>query len=143
MKMIVVHCSATGPDHDIGAYEIDEWHRKRGFTSIGYNYVIRRDGRVEAGRPEGEELSHAKGFNKSAIAVCVVGGVSTTGAPVANFTTKQWRSLRVFVEWMKLKYQQADLLGHRDLPGVLKDCPCFDVGRWWETGEIRDPRKVV
>lgn len=46
VKRIVIHCSATPPSLDIGAKEIDEWHRKpkkeggQGFTRIGYNYVI-------------------------------------------------------------------------------------------------------
>ena len=34
-KFIVVHCSATRPSQDIGAKEIDRWHRERGFMKIG------------------------------------------------------------------------------------------------------------
>jgi len=29
-------------------------------------------------------------------------------------------------------YPKAKILGHRDLPGVRKACPCFDVRKWWE-----------
>jgi len=30
---------------------------------------------------------------------------------------------------MRLKedYPEAKVVGHRDLPGVKKECPCFDV----------------
>ena len=49
-NMVVVHCSATRDDMDIGVAEIDKWHRGRGFYMIGYHDVIRRDGSVEQGR---------------------------------------------------------------------------------------------
>ncbi|WP_367614995.1 hypothetical protein [Segatella copri] len=29
-------------------------------------------------------------------------------------------------------YPDAEILGHRDLPNVRKDCPCFDVRDWLE-----------
>jgi len=28
------------------------------------------------------------------------------------------------------QHPQAVIVGHRDLPGVAKACPCFDVKRW-------------
>jgi hypothetical protein len=28
-------------------------------------------------------------------------------------------------------YPQAEVLGHRDIPGVKKDCPSFNVKEWW------------
>lgn len=126
---------------DIGAAEIDQWHKARGFARIGYSYVIRRDGSVEAGREEGAELAHAAGHNRNAIAICLVGGVSKGGEPEANFTADQWRTLRKAVEWFSLKYPQVEIMGHRDLPGVNKDCPCFDVRHWLKTAAIIDPRK--
>ena len=39
-KYIVIHCSATKPSMDIGAKEIDRWHRERGWLKIGYGKVI-------------------------------------------------------------------------------------------------------
>ena len=29
-----------------------------------------------------------------------------------------------------VSYPDAEILGHRDLPNVHKDCPAFDVKRW-------------
>lgn len=142
IKMICVHCSATTPDMDIGAAEIDEWHKARGFDRIGYNYVIRRDGTAERGRHEGETLAHAKGYNQDAIAVCLIGGVTAEGDPAANFTDAQFETLDHFIGWMRARYPQASVLGHRDLPGVAKDCPCFNVQQWIKTGLIAEPRKT-
>lgn len=47
---IVVHCSATKAGQDIGKKEITQMHLQRGFSTIGYNYIIRLDGTVEVGR---------------------------------------------------------------------------------------------
>ena len=47
---IIIHCSATRAGQDLTAKDIDRMHRARGFSQIGYNYVIRIDGAVEKGR---------------------------------------------------------------------------------------------
>ena len=49
-EYIMIHCAATRADMDIGAADIDRWHRQRGWRKIGYHYVIRRNGEVETGR---------------------------------------------------------------------------------------------
>lgn len=141
IKLICVHCSATPPSMDIGAAEIDQWHKARGWTQIGYNYVIRRDGSLEQGRKEGMTLAHAAGFNQDAIAVCMVGGVTDHQVAAANFQDAQWASLRKVLDFLALKYPEAEIKGHRDLPGVNKDCPSFNVRHWYATGDVIQPRK--
>lgn len=141
IERIVIHCSATKPSQDIGAAEIDQWHRDKGWSRIGYNYVIRRDGSLEIGREEGAELAHAAGFNKNSIAICMVGGISEHNVAEANFQSGQWITLRRLVDFFKLKYPTAEIMGHRDLPGVIKDCPSFDVKTWVRTATIIDPKK--
>lgn len=47
---IIVHCSATKPSMDIGVEAIRQWHMNKGWSDIGYHYVIRRNGVVELGR---------------------------------------------------------------------------------------------
>lgn len=46
---IIIHCSATRAGQDLTEKDIDRMHRARGFSQIGYNYVIRIDGAVEKG----------------------------------------------------------------------------------------------
>lgn len=61
---IVIHCSATRAGHDVTAAVIDAWHRDRGFWSIGYHYVIRLDGSIEAGRDVTlTSRAHCMGWN--------------------------------------------------------------------------------
>lgn len=130
---IVVHCSATKPSQDIGASEIRKWHvEDNGWSDIGYHQVIRRNGAIELGRPLHVSGAHAQGFNQHSVGVCLVGGVDSSNNPVNNFTAKQFDSLEITLDYWKRIYSKAKVLGHRDLPGVTKACPCFDAIEWWE-----------
>ena len=126
---IIVHCSATEPDQDIGARDIDRWHRARGFLKIGYQFVIRRDGTVEKGRDLDEVGAHAEGYNSRSVGICLVGGVEADGkTPQDNFTADQWSSLEGLLMKLKHQYPQAKIIGHREVS--RKACPSFDVQAW-------------
>jgi N-acetyl-anhydromuramyl-L-alanine amidase AmpD len=127
---IAVHCSATQPKSDIGAPEIKRWHRERGFLDIGYHYVIRRNGVIDAGRPEHAAGAHVVGFNHNSVGVCLVGGINAQGKSENNFTPEQFERLEMLLRTLKDKYPKAVIQGHRDFPQVAKDCPCFDVKKW-------------
>lgn len=134
---IAVHCSATAKQ-DIGAADIDKWHRKNGWACIGYHYVIRRNGTVEEGRDEGVIGAHVAGFNENSIGICMVGGVSADDISKAenNFTKEQFASLKQLLIDLKIRYPQATIQGHRDFPGVKKACPSFDVRAWLKEAGI-------
>jgi hypothetical protein len=139
---IIIHAADTPSSMDIGAKEITMWHtdpppKGRGWAAIGYAYVIRRDETLELGRDldgDGDVVeevgAHAAGFNARSIGVCLVGG-KDAGSSVANFTPAQYKILAWLVGELTNKFPGCDVLGHRDLPGVTKDCPCFDVRTWW------------
>ena len=144
---IVVHCSATRATSDIGVDEIRDWHvHKNGWRDIGYHAVIRRDGEIEWGRHFDEEGAHVAGQNYRSVGVCLVGGIDFDGSPENNFTDEQFKSLTVLLEVLQRAYPSASILGHRDLSpdldgdGVVekhewvKDCPCFDVREWRQSG---------
>jgi len=129
-KEIIVHCAATRPDQDIDAKEIDRWHRQRGWSGIGYHFVIKRDGTIETGRDIEATGAHARGHNWSSVGICMVGGLSATSKPFASFTDIQYVMLRLLVDGLKARYPAARLIGHNDVSS--KDCPCFDVGEWYD-----------
>jgi len=151
INLIVIHCSATTPDEDIGVTEIRRWHLAQGWSDIGYHYVIRRDGTIENGRPVEIEGAHVKGFNANSIGICLVGGVNTRDKAEKNFTREQFNALAEFLERLRAQYPNTRICGHRDLSpdangdGVieaiewLKDCPCFDAAGWCYTKGI-DPQ---
>jgi N-acetylmuramoyl-L-alanine amidase len=129
---IAVHCSATTDKMNIGAADIDKWHRAKGWACIGYHYVIRRDGTVEKGRDDSVVGAHVQGFNENSVGICMVGGVSADDVNKAqnNFTPKQFASLKTLLVDLKKKYPKAKIQGHKDFPGVAKACPSFDVKAW-------------
>lgn len=127
---IIVHCSATPPSmSDVGAEEIDRWHKERGWDGIGYHVVIRRDGKREDGRPLEKPGAHARGHNANSIGVCLIGGVDEDGKPDANFTNVQYQML--YAELIRLTnlFPGAKVIGHRDVSD--KACPSFDVQAFW------------
>ena len=131
---IVIHCSATPVTMDIGAGEIREWHQAKGWTDIGYHWVIRRNGAIERGRSHKLVGAHAKGFNDKSIGVCMVGGVDEDGKAEDNFTVAQYASLKTLVLGLMTEYPAIDrVCGHRDLPGVSKECPSFSVADFMMT----------
>lgn len=129
---IVIHCSATRAIQNIGVKEIRDWHvRGRGWADVGYHKIIRRDGKVENGRPIDQAGAHVAGHNANSIGICLVGGLNNdTYAPEANYTAAQWASLKSLVADMLKKYPKAKVLGHRDFPGVKKSCPCMSAKDW-------------
>lgn len=139
VNLLVIHCSATAPNLDVGADQIREWHKAKGWLDIGYHYVICRSGIIEGGRDldgdgdtEDNMGAHAAGFNKNSLSICMVGGVDTKGNPDCNFTRNQWRSLENLVRDIADRHglNHKQIVGHRDIPEVNKDCPCFDVQAW-------------
>jgi N-acetylmuramoyl-L-alanine amidase len=116
---------------DVGAADIRRWHRAQGWADIGYHYVIRRSGKVEAGRPVDAIGSHVKGHNVDSVGICLVGGLNNeTFKPENNYTPQQWESLIRLLKTLRAKYPKAKVRGHRDFPNVHKACPCFNAIPW-------------
>lgn len=141
VRYLVVHCSATQAKANIGAKEITRMHRERGFLTIGYHFVIRRDGTVEKGRALDAIGAHAEGWNSRSLGICLVGGIDKDGKPQNNFTDDQFATLAKLLMDLRKDFPKASVLGHRDLPNVKKDCPCFSV-RDWVKETIDDPQVV-
>lgn len=127
---IVIHCSATPPSMNIGAREIDRWHRAKGYFRIGYHFVIRRDGSVEHGRDVNAIGAHARGVNDRSIGIVLVGGVAEDKkTPEDNFTPEQWATLEQLVGELEGEFPKAEIIGHRDVD-KHRACPSFDVHVW-------------
>jgi N-acetylmuramoyl-L-alanine amidase len=99
--------------------------------------VIRRDGLVEEGRPVAQAGAHVAGHNAHSIGICLVGGLDTDGSPQNNFTPKQFDALYALLLTLHHKFPGAEVLGHRDFPGVAKACPCFDVRDWCKSRALK------
>jgi N-acetylmuramoyl-L-alanine amidase len=131
---IIIHCTATPPYRDVSAADIDRWHKGRGWSGIGYNGVIRRDGLFEPGRDVDRAGAHAFGHNKTSIGIVLVGGLADDNLPSPEYTKAQWVCLNRVIAHLQLQYPDAEVIGHRDVGN--KACPSFDVARWMQTGEV-------
>lgn len=131
INKIIVHCTATPEGRDVTVEEIDAWHRKRGFKSIGYHYVIYLDGSIHKGREDDKIGAHCVGYNSRSLGVCYVGGLAKDGkTPKDTRTEEQKESLRKLLKMLKTKYPEARIFGHRDF--AAKACPCFDATKEYE-----------
>ena len=126
IHLIIVHCSATRCNQSFPVTALIRCHADRfGFT--GYHYYITRDGTVTQTRHEQLIGAHARGYNSHSLGVCYEGGLDKEGQPADTRTRNQKRSLLSLLKKLKRAHPEARILGHRDLPDVHKDCPCFDA----------------
>ncbi len=123
---IIIHCSAITPEQQSSASDIDVWHKKKGWSMIGYHYVVRRNGNIEKGRPLHKVGAHCRYHNTHSIGICYEGGIDSNGQPADTRTSEQVTSLLRLITSLKKQYPKALILGHRDF-NPQKECPCFDV----------------
>ena len=126
LNKIIIHCSATKEGQDVTAKEIKSWHKKRGWSDIGYHYVIRLNGKIELGRMLNKNGCHTKGHNNS-VGICYVGGLDLEGKPKDTRTIEQKISLLLLIEKFKKINNKIKIHGHNQYS--KKDCPCFDVNK--------------
>lgn len=139
---IIVHCSdSTWGNASI----IKDWHHDRGWSDIGYHFVIQNghpwnssefisllNGAVEPGRrldldlwaEENEVGAHTLGYNSTSIGICLVGK--------DRFSVQQFVALKLLLEFLMNKFQvnRKNVIGHRDTESGKeqgKTCPNFDV----------------
>ena len=127
IDLIVIHCSATRCDRDFPFEALEACHKARGYKCCGYHYYITRNGQLYFGRPEEMVGAHARRYNAHSIGICYEGGLDVNGSPDDTRTPAQKHALVALLRSLKVDYPEARILGHRDLPWVKKDCPCFDA----------------
>jgi N-acetylmuramoyl-L-alanine amidase. len=138
-QKIVIHHSASptevrrfGKALPVNAAMIREWHKAKGWSDIGYNFLIMPDGQCEEGRPLDRPGAHCKMGHRNSIGVgiCLVGNFSETEVPdvqLDGLVNKVVQLLEVF----QLGIQAVEL--HRDVPGAATECP----GRYFPVNKLR------
>lgn len=124
INKIVIHCSDSCDSLDIGRREIDEWHKARGWSGIGYHFLVRRNGTIEIGRPEETIGAHVKGHNRNSIGICWIGKHIITAA--------QKTALYKLLCELRAKYSIdiEGVVGHYELASESgKTCPNLDMSK--------------
>jgi N-acetylmuramoyl-L-alanine amidase len=132
---IIIHCTATRPNWMHNATtrqkvdEVRRWHKQdRGWSDIGYHYLIDRDGTVSLGRPIERTGAHTVGHNKGTVAISLFGGFDSAASDKFsdNFTIAQRQSLEQLVRDLKTDHPTIKKVsGHNDY--AQKACPGFRV----------------
>lgn len=145
LKQLVIHCTATPEGREVSSADIRHWHCDpkskggRGWKQVGYTDMIHLDGRVErlvennedANVDPWEVTNGASGYNSTSRHIVYVGGCAKDGKTAKDTrTVAQKEALEKYVKDFHRRFPSIAIVGHRDLPGVRKDCPCFNVAKW-------------
>ena len=125
INKIIIHCSATPEGRKTSADEIKSWHLERGFSDIGYHYIVHLDGSISYGRNIDKIGAHSRGQNKMSIGVCYIGGLDECLNPKDTRTPQQKESLLILLKTLKKLHSKAVIYGHRDFSE--KACPSFNA----------------
>jgi len=98
-KRIIIHHTLSG---DVSASTIDLWHKEKGYSEIGYHFVIRKDGTIEQGRNLGSVGSHSKGKNSDSIGIVLTGDFSKEQP-----TMEQYAELSRLVKCLRSYYKRV------------------------------------
>lgn len=129
---IVLHCSASKEGNDFSVEAIHKLHQNNGWSGIGYNFIIYRDGTIHEGRPIDAVGAHCpeENCNKAGIGICYIGGVNKNNKAKDTRTEAQKQALLELVYWLQQKYQNTTIHGHNEF--AKKACPSFNVKEWIE-----------
>lgn len=111
--LIVHHTAAT---RDLTVDEIHQEHLNNGWSGIGYHFYIRKDGKIYRGRPEKNSGAHCENYNSISLGICLSGNFE-----VEQPTDNQLKSLTELLRYLRKKYDNFKLVGHKDLNATA--CP--------------------
>jgi N-acetylmuramoyl-L-alanine amidase len=121
---IVIHCSDSPRGRGDTAETIHRWHLQRGWSGIGYHFVIGDTGDVEAGRPTYWSGAHCPSYNSRSIGVCIIGRGGN------DFTDTQINSAVSLVLGLMAQFDIPvdNVIGHYEAdPESGKTCPNYPM----------------
>jgi len=118
--IVLHHTGADTPFRGIdGWYDIDRYHRSKGWKGIGYHYGIDPMGGIWSLRPTRLIGSHAEGHNALSIGVVVWGNKTKTDA--------QYEALNRLLKVLQKRFPSAKVALHSHLKKT--ECPSLDTKR--------------
>lgn len=127
LNSIIIHCAMTRPTMNTSVYDIEQWHKARGFNEIGYHYYIKFDGTLHLGRDLNKVGAHCKGKNTGSIGICLEGGWDAK----YDYTPEQEKTLASLLIHLTDEYTISlqNIHGHNEFDKG-KTCPNFFVPDW-------------
>jgi len=122
-RNIVVHHSASR--RSVTTEDIREWHLAKGWSDIGYHFVIEEGGSINRGRDIKIRGAHSAGIgNRFGIGICVTGDNTVEDH---EWTPIQKAGLIRLIYQIDAVIPGLEVIGHRDLPDRNTLCPGLDV----------------
>lgn len=117
IRWLVMHTAGTPDGDDTSAAAIHRYHKSKGWAGIGYHFVIRKDGRIETGRPLTKQGAHVYGINDRSIGFAFSGN-----GDLAPLTPAQTESgLDLAARLCELyRIDVADVIGHREVNKLVQ-----------------------
>lgn len=112
-QKIIIH-NADHPNCSV--YDVDRWHKNNGWSGIGYQYFIRKDGTIWTGRPETAVGAHTIDNNSTSIGICLEGAFMKEKP-----TRLQLNSLSELIADIRNRRGKLPIYGHKDLNNT--NCP--------------------
>ena len=130
INKIILHCADTRTDQNFNASDIDRWHKQRGWSEIGYHYVILLDGTIENGRDLDKIGAHCRGENKNSIGISFMGGRNPDGSKWGSPTKPQIKAYLELELVLSKKYPGITTHGHYEFGN--KSCPNFEICKLYD-----------
>ena len=129
VRFLVVHCSATRCDRNFSVERLIETGMEK-WGQPSYHYYVRRNGTIIPILSESVRGAHAVGYNYCSIGICYEGGYDANGDAADTRTELQKHALFELLKQLREDYPRARIIGHRELPGVHKACPCYSMDEY-------------
>lgn len=126
VKYLVIHCSATKANHPYSVESLVATGKEK-FGQCSYHYYITRKGFVYKLLPLSAQGVHVSGYNSCSVGICYEGGYDENGHSTDTRTEYQKAAMLDLLKDLKTIFPAACIIGHCELPGVTKSCPCFNV----------------
>lgn len=118
---------------------IRSWHLEKGWSDIGYNWVIEKDGKTVKGRNELIDGAHTIGYNSKSIGICLSGNFDAT------YPTKdQELSLKKLLQDILVRYPnitKEKIVPHRKFAN--KTCYGKHLKDDWAQNLLKEPTPEV
>jgi len=125
LDRIILHCTATPEGRHVDVDTIRVWHKARGWSDVGYHFIIYIDGSVHSGRDVSKTGAHVAGHNATTIGVVYVGGTDAAGKAKDTMNAAQETAFVNLVKHLRDEYGPLTLHGHNEY--AAKACPSFNV----------------
>ena len=128
VKLLVVHCVANKCTRPFSVENLIACGEAK-YRQCSYHYYVRYNGDVIPLLPESVQGAHARHYNHCSLGIVYEGGLDENGQIADTRTEAQKHSLYELLKDLTHDYPEARILGHCELPHVVKACPCFPASK--------------